>query len=302
MIGLTLRRLQVFTAIVETGSFAGAARRLGIAQPSVSAHVRAIEREVNGALFDRQSGRQAVLTSLGRNFLGHAREMLANAVKLEADIASRSSHAERSVTFACQRSLANTVLRDVLSSFARGHRDVRMSVHIAFQEEVIAAVRMGAADLGCLMSNEEPAGVPSTLIGRQRFVVFAAPDHPLARRKKVRPAELSAQDFVGPVATSMFGVTQNRLLSWLGVERVNVVSEATEFGLVRDLCAAGLGLACSLYASVADDVEAGRIVVLDIEGPPLFIDVRLLINAQRRNVPAVQDFASELRAAGAGWS
>jgi len=302
MIGLTLRRLQVFTAIVETGSFAGAARRLGIAQPSVSAHVRAIEREVNGALFERQSGRQAVLTSLGRNFLGHAREMLANAVKLEADIASRNSHAERSVTFACQRSLANTVLREALSNFARMHRDVRMSVHIAFQEEVIAAVRMGAADLGCLMSNEEPSGVPSTLIGRQRFVVFAAPDHPLAGLKKIRPAELSAQDFVGPVATSMFGVTQNRLLSWLGVERVNVVSEATEFGLVRDLCAAGLGLACSLHASVADDVEAGRLVLLDIDGPPLFIDVRLLINPQRRNVPAVQDFASELRAAGAGWS
>lgn len=301
MIALTIRRLQVFAAIVETGSFAGAARRLGIAQPSVSSHVRAMEREVEGELFVRQSGRQAVLTDLGRSFLTHAREMLANAVRMEADLGARGGDAERNVTFACQRSLSNTVLRGALASFAREHRDIRMSVHIAFQEEVIAAVRMGAADIGCLMSNEEPAGIPSTLLGRQRFVVFCAPDHPLASRRKVLPAELARQDFVGPIATSMFGVTQKRLLSWLGVERMNVVTEATEFGLIADLCAAGLGLACSLHASVATDIEAGRLKLVDIDGPPLFIDVRLLLNPQRRNARAVQNLAESLRAAAADW-
>jgi molybdate transport repressor ModE-like protein len=302
MIALTLRRIQVFAAIVEAGSFAGAARRLGIAQPSVSAHVRAIEKEVCGTLFERQSGRQAVLTALGRNFLGHAREMIANAAKLEADITARGGEAERSVTFACQRSLSNTVLRSPLANFARDNRDIRMSIHIAFQEEVVAAVRMGAADVGCLMANDEPAGIPSTLLGRQRFVVFSAPDHPLAKRRRIRPSELSDHEFVGPVATSMFGLTQQRLLSWLGVERVKVVSEATEFALVRDLCMAGLGLACSLEASVAADVDAGRICLLDIDGPPLFMDVRLLINPQRRNVRAVQDLADCVRAAAASWS
>lgn len=302
MIALTLRRLQVFTAIVESGSFAGAARRLGIAQPSVSAHVRAIEREVDGALFERQSGRQAVLTELGRSFLSHAREMLANAVRMEADLGGRGGDAERSVTFACQRSLSNTVLRGALARFARDHRDVRMSVHIAFQEEVIAAVRMGAADIGCLMANEEPAGAPSILLGRQRFVVFGAPDHPLAGRRKVPPAELSRHDFVGPIATSMFGVTQKRLLSWLGVERVNVVTEATEFGMIADLCAEGLGLACSLQASVESDISQGRLTLIDIEGPPLFIDVRMLINPQRRNVRAVQALAESLRQAAAEWN
>ena len=302
MISVTLRRLQVFAAIVESGSFAGAARRLGIAQPSVSAHVRAMELEVAGALFERQSGRQAVLTELGRNFLGHAREMLANAARLEADVSSRGGDAGRTVSFACQRSLANTVLRGVLSDFATQNRDIRMSVNIAFQEEVISAVRMGAADIGCLMSNDEPPGMPSTLIGRQRFVVFGAPDHPLAQGKKVHPAELGKHDFVGPVATSLFGLTQKKLLSWLGVERVNVVSEATEFSLVRDLSAAGLGLGCSLYASVAPDVEAGRICLIDIDGPPLYIDVRLLINPQRRTVSAVQELAASLRAASAAWT
>lgn len=191
MIALSFRRLQVFVAIVDAGSFAGAARRLGIAQPSVSAHVQAIEREVGGALFERQSGKHAVLTSLGRSLLGYAREMLANAVRMKTEMSSRNGDAPRSVSFACQRSLANTVLRNALSDFARLNRDARMSVHIAFQEEVIAAVRMGAADIGCLMSNDEPAGVPSTLIGRQRFVVFGAPDHPLAQREKVPPAELA---------------------------------------------------------------------------------------------------------------
>ncbi len=49
---VTLRRLEVFVAVTDTGSFSRAANRLNIAQPSVSAHIRGLEREVGGAVFD----------------------------------------------------------------------------------------------------------------------------------------------------------------------------------------------------------------------------------------------------------
>lgn len=295
MISLTSRRLQVFVAIVESGSFAAAARRLGIAQPSVSAHVQSLEKETGARLFERQSGRQASLTDVGRSFLVHARELLERTAKLEADVATRAGAGAQSVSFACQRSLAHTVLRAPMAEFARAHRDIRLSARIAFQEEVIAAVRMGAADIGCLMANEDAPGLPSLLIGRLPFVIFGAPDHPLAGRKRIAPAELADHDFVGPVASSQFGQTQMRLLAGLGVERVNVVAEGTEFSLVRDLVAAGLGLGASLHASVAEDCAQGRLTLIDLDAPPLSLDVRLLLNPQRRLARPVQEFTDHLR-------
>jgi len=300
MISITLRRLQVFVAIVETGSFAAAARRLGIAQPSISAHISAIEKELDGRLFERQSGRHAVLTDIGRSFLVHARELLSQAMRMEEDVASRAS-ADQNVALACQRSLSHTVMRVALQQFATNNRDIRMSVRIAFQEEVVAAVRMGSADIGCLLSNDEPAGLPSILMARMRFVVFATPDHPLVGRKRVPPAEVSRHDFVGPVATSLFGQTQHKLLGGIGVERMRLVAEGTEFGVVRDLAEAGLGLCCSLYASVAPDIEAGRLCLIDIDGPALSLDVRMLINPQRRSARPVRALAESLREASSTW-
>ncbi len=294
MISLSGRKLQVLVAIAETGSFAGAARRLGIAQPSVSAHVQAIEREAGVTLFERASGRQASLTEAGRSVLDHARESIALASKLEEELDARGSAAAIAISFACQRSLAHTLLRAPLAAYARERRDVRLSVRIAFQEDVLAAVRMGAADLGCLVSDSDPEDLPSVLLGRQRFVVFGAPDHPLAMRGHVTPAELAQADFVGPVASSLFGRTQRRLLAGVGVERMHMVAEGTEFSLVRDMVMAGVGLGCSLYPSVEADVAAGRLAVIALDAPPLLLETRLLMNPKRANNRKVAEFAQFL--------
>ena len=294
MMTLTGRRLHVLVAIAETGSFAGGARKLGITQPSVSAHIRAIEREAGVTLFERSSGRQAVLTDAGRSVLEHARATLALANLLDDELEARGSAAAATISFACQRSLAHTLLRAPLASFAREHRDVRLSVRIAFQEEVLAAVRMGAADVGCLVSDEAPAEFPSFLLARQPFVIFAAPDHPLAAHVRAPAATVAAYPFVGPVESSMFGRIQKRLLARVGIDRMRLAAEGSEFSVVRDLVMAGVGLGCSLAASVETDVAAGRLKVIDIDAPPLHLDVRLLIAPNRTHVQRVVAFSEHL--------
>jgi molybdate transport repressor ModE-like protein len=254
----TLRRLQVFVMVAETGSFAAAAKHLGISQPSVSSHIQNLEKELAGPLFEREPGRRAVLNASGRKLLLHARTMLASASKLGERAGSRKPSGAETLSIVCQRSLANTVMRDPLARFARAHRDIRMAVRIAFQEEVLTNIRSGAADVGYLLSNTPIAGVRSKLIGRVRFVVFAPPSHPLAARKRIPAGELGEFDFVGPPERSMFGRTVAAMLQTIGVEPLNIVSEGTEFSVLRDLTVAGMGLCCSLEASVRADVAGKR--------------------------------------------
>jgi molybdate transport repressor ModE-like protein len=297
----TLRRLQVFVMVAETGSFAAAARQLGISQPSVSSHIQNLEKELAGPLFVREAGRRADLNADGRKLLAHARSMLASASKLGEGAGNRKSHGAETFSIVCQRSLANTVMREPLARFAREHRDIRMAVRIAFQEEVITNIRGGTANVGYLLSNTPIAGVRSKLIGRLRFVVFAAPNHPLAVRRRIRASELREFEFVGPPERSMFGRTVAAMLQTIGVEPLNIVSEGTEFSVVRDLTVAGMGLCCSLEASVRADVASGQVVVLDIDAPPLSADVLELTPAQPGGDGSVRLFSELLNGEAGSW-
>jgi molybdate transport repressor ModE-like protein len=295
----TLRRLQVFVMVAETGSFAAAARQLGISQPSVSSHIQNLEKELAGPLFVREPGRRAALTDGGRKLLLHARSMLASASKLEEGAGNRKP--DGTLAIVCQRSLANTVMREPLARFAREHRDIRIAVRIAFQEEVIANIRSGAADVGYLLSNTPITGVRSKLIGRLRFVVFAPPNHPLAARKRIRAVELRDFEFVGPPERSMFCRTVAAMLQTIGVEPLNIVAEGTEFSVLRDLTLAGMGLCCSLEASVRADVASRQVVVLDIDAPPLFADVLELTPARSDGRSSVRLFSEMLNAGAGAW-
>jgi len=69
---MNFRQLECFVAIVDEGSFTRAARRVGITQPSLSQHIKALERELDGAVLDRcRAG--VSLTPAGRSLLPEAR-------------------------------------------------------------------------------------------------------------------------------------------------------------------------------------------------------------------------------------
>ncbi len=297
----TFRQLQVFIAIAETGSFAGAARRLGIAQPSVSAHIRGLEEEAGAPLFARQTGRAASLTPAGQTFLVHARDMLAQANRMEQGLASARGADHHALSVNCQRTLSDPLMRGLLAGFARLNRDIRLAVRTTYQEEVLASVRNGDSDIGILVGMDPMPGLPCRLIGRQRCVVYAAPDHPLAGRARVPPAEVARHDFIGAPPGSHFGRTMTQILARVGITPLRIAAEATDFGMSRDFAAAGLGLCCSLEVSLGADIAAGRVVVVDINAPALFVDIYQVVNPRRIDAYPVERFSTYLDAAGAQW-
>lgn len=297
----TFRRLQVFIAVAETGSFAAAARQLGIAQPSVSDHIRNLELEAGTTLFERQIGRPATLTATGATYLGHARGLLADATRLEQGLAKASGNESHALTVNCQRTLSDPLLRGLLAGFARLNRDIRLAVRTTYQEEVLSSVRSGDSDVGILVGAAALQGLPCRLIGRQRCIVYAAPEHPLAQLRRVSPADVAKHQFVGAPQRSLFGQTMVQLLARIGVTPLRIAAEATDFAMTRDFAAAGLGLCCSLEISLADDIAAGRVVMIDINAPPLYVDIYQVTSPRRINAYPVERFSTYLAAAGAQW-
>jgi DNA-binding transcriptional LysR family regulator len=295
MLNITLRRFEVFVAVAESGGFAAAADRLGVAQPSVSAHISALEEEVGGALFERRRGRTPVLTELGQTFLGHARQLLAGAENLTDEVTRSREQAAKRVTFACQRSIANYWLTTELAQFAREHPAIELIVRVGTQEVVLSQVESGAADIGCFISDGEIPHLPSTVIDEEPLVFVAAPEHPLARRASIEPSELERCPFVGAPRTSMFGSAMYRLMASIGIERIQLVSQATESQLLKEMVAAGVGVLCSLEMSVKREVDAGQLVRLPVAAPPLMMQVRQTQSQKRPPLPAAKVFTEYLQ-------
>jgi DNA-binding transcriptional LysR family regulator len=278
MQSITLRRLEVFVAVAECGGFAPAAKRLDISQPTVSAHMVALEAQTATALLQRNRGRKPTLTQAGTTFLGHARQLLSEAHAMDMDMADHRISARRQVVFACQRTIANVLMPDILAAFAARHTDIELVVRIGTQEDVGIELRSGVADVGRYLANSDMEGLPSVVVGREALVFVASPNHKLARRRSLMPADLEGQAFVGPPDSSMFGRSIKSLMANIGLYKTPLVSQVTEQQLLRALVIAGVGLCCSLEKSVQPDINAGLLVKLPVQCKPLTLDIRQAVS------------------------
>lgn len=291
---ITLRRLEILLAISETGSFAAAADRFGIAQPSVSSHVKALERSLGGPIFERRRGRSPLLTDLGRRVVDYAREMVSEAADLRADIVNINTDEGQRVVFSCQRSLANFGLAESLTDFALRHRDIHLLIRVGTQENAVADLREGVADVACFLQEAEIRGLEAEVLGKQNLAIVCAPDHPLARWKQVSPSTLSQQVFVGPPPSSVFSRMVAKRLADAGVQGFKVAAQATEFQFLRQLIISGLGIACVPEMSVADDLATGHLHRIRLDAPPLQLDICQAVSTRRPRTEAVDTFVSFL--------
>lgn len=274
MISASGRRLDVFRAIIERGGINAAADWLGVSQPSITAHVRALEQQVGADLFRRQRGRKNVATPAGEALYRYACEAAAHRSELHGKLRELASHRANSLSLAVQRSIANYTMPAVLAVFLKARPSARVVMHSETQEAVHALATSGSVDAAILFGNGSDG---PQVIGRQELVLIAAATHPLARRKMVSMAELGAYAFVGGLPRSEFFGLVEKALQQAGLKNYNVILHLQDSVAVKNAVLQGIGLACTLACVVEQEVESHRLVVLRTDVPlqPLTVDVVL---------------------------
>jgi len=174
-----LRHVRSFVAVAEELHFGRAAARLGIAQPAVSRHVRALE-EVVGAPLLKRTSRSTELTDAGHAALGPARELLAVAARL-----GEAAAAQGAVTVGF---IASTL--QGWSGRVRGH------IVQLRHTDVAPAVRRGTVDLAIARWVPSATDLTQTQIGADGMVVAVPEDHRFASRESIEPAELGGEPAV----------------------------------------------------------------------------------------------------------
>ena len=266
MLHLTLRQLQVFESAARHLSFSRAAAELHLSQPGVSMQMKQLESVVGHTLFEHL-GRKLFLTEAGR-VLQQASKVIAQRLSdLEDSLNDLHGLQQGSLTVGVVSTASSFAIR-LISQFRQLHPEVRITLNVVNRETLLSQLAGNEVDLAIM--GQPPAGhdLESTFFMENPLVVIAPLNHLLISKKKI-PLELIAEEsFVARepgsgtrIATEAF--FQNHGLTW------RVAMEMNKNEAIKQAVEIGLGLAVVSRHTVALELAARRLAILDIEGFPI---------------------------------
>lgn len=144
---IDLKVLQTFVVAATTENFHQTAETLYIAQPTVTQHIRTLEKELGIELFTRV-GKRVMLTPAGKRYLAHAKNLIEDWQKGIEDLLAWRQGYQAQLKLAVSPIIARTSLSHLLRRFTRNYPEVDVSIRIAESEDIGPMVQSGKADLG----------------------------------------------------------------------------------------------------------------------------------------------------------
>lgn len=190
---MTNRELEIFLTVVECGKMTETARKLYITQSSVSQAIANIEKEYGVKLFERLSN-SLYLTAVGKQLAIHAKNYFA--VKNDMDSFLDNVSKCRKIRVGASVTVGTCVISPILRKIKEKYKDIEISVEIAntyILEELLLKNEIDIALIEGRISNGEL--IAKDLID-DRLVLICPNDHPFAKRRSVKAAELEGESFI----------------------------------------------------------------------------------------------------------
>jgi DNA-binding transcriptional LysR family regulator len=268
-----LGALRALREVGRQGSIAAAATVLGVSQQALSARMRTLERAAGVSLLSR-APTGTHLTEQGRLVVGWAEDVLDAADRLEAGLRSIRSGVSHRLAIASSQTIAEHLVPHWLVELraaeqAAGYAPTVVELTVANSTGVIELVRASRAGLGFIETPHLPSDLVTAQLRYDEMLVVAAPDHPWARRT-LSMAEVAATPLVMREAGSG---TRDTLTDHLAAQdpplSARIAVELGTSAAVRSAIAAGIGPGVLSRLAVRDDLVLGRLVAVEVAGPPL---------------------------------
>lgn len=192
---MDLRQLEIFGAVMKTGTTVGAAHLLSISQPSVSNAIRRLEDRLGFDLFDRVQGRLQP-TEEAKMLFRQAQDIFIAFDKTRQIVDDIRDDRRGAISVAATPVIGNSVLPRAIAAFIDSRPCVKVSLEIEKLDDVIEMVNLGKVDLGVAVN---PYSLPTVItqpICTVRMVCVMHEDHPLSALSEISPVDLADQTLV----------------------------------------------------------------------------------------------------------
>jgi molybdate transport repressor ModE-like protein len=259
---LTPDAMALLQAVAKAGSFAAAARDLGLVPSAVTYRIRQIEDALDVLLFDRSS-RQARLTDAGAELLREGGRLLAEVDAIANRVKRVATGWESQLTIAVDTVISWSIVMELVQAFYAHSPVTRLRLRDESLSGTLEALASGQADLalGVALETGTAYGLQSSVLGEIAFVYVVAPHHPLAASPEPLPDELLQKHRAIAVADSV----QHGLGITLGLLAGQDVLTVPTMRAKLDAQLRGLGGGFVPEPMARPYIESGRLVVKEIQ-------------------------------------
>jgi LysR family transcriptional regulator, transcription activator of glutamate synthase operon len=285
---MDVRQLRYLVALADERHFTRAAAREHIAQPALSQQIRRLEQEAGLALVER-STRRVSLTTAGELLVARARRILAEVEAAQAELQRLTGLQTGHVCVGAMHTMGPVDVSLALAIFHQRYPGVDLTVREQSSEELAEMLRVDELDLAFLSVTEriESNGLGLQQLFLEELVVILPRGHELAKRRRIRMAELAGEEFISYREGARLREALVSAGHHAGFEP-RVQLESNESGRIRRLVDRGLGVAI-LPRSDAESPGAAVAAVKLVE-PALTRDITLAWREGRRHSPAAAEF------------
>ena len=241
---MQIQQLRYFVAVAEVRHFTRAASALGVAQPSLSKQVTALERDLGVSLFSRARG-NITLTPPGEALLPLAQRILADVDTAQREVQDLTGLRRGRVRIGATPSLLSSLVAVALARFHQAFPRIELSVTQGGSRDLVGSLAQGQLDLAVIvlpLQVGDPALETLPLLREELMIAAPSADPPQLRGGRVHIADLKNRSLV--MFRQGYDLRETTLAAWrqAGVEPLFAI-EGGEMDAVLRFVEAGIGLA-----------------------------------------------------------
>lgn len=285
---MEIRQLRTFLTIVELNSFTQAAERLGYTQPSITAQIQQLERDLGIRLFERLK-KKLFLTPEGETLVEYAQQIL-NLCAQVKNAMDNTTFPKGVLRIGTLESLASTRLSHLFSVFHELYPQVEFILKIAGPEQFQIMLQDNQIDAAFYL--DLPIDDPDLTVilsASEPMALLASINHPLASAHEISPRQIAQY----PLILSESGCSYRRFLLDL-LENSNLspcsIMEIGNIQTIKQLTASGFGLTLLPKICVESELRDHRLVDLKWPGPQLVMQTQLVCHRDKWISPILKAF------------
>ncbi|MFP3126392.1 MULTISPECIES: LysR family transcriptional regulator [Bacillaceae] len=266
---MNIENIEAFIYVCQLGSFNKAAEALYLTQPSVTARIQSLEREINIKLFHR-NGNKISLTEKGEYFFPHAQKILQ--AYQEARYGLQQAAIPYDLVIGSALSISNNILPEILPDFKSEFKDVKIKIVTGHSQDILQKVINKEVDFGIVRTETHPQ-VESIRLYNDPIGLFVPRNHILLKEENVTIEHVSKQPLIFFDYGSMDWLMIHRLFSSNDVSPT-ISLEVDNMETAKNLVIQGMGISFLPEHCVKQELENGELIRVEM-APPVKINISI---------------------------
>ena len=282
---MNLKQLEAFVKIADTGSFSKAAKDLFLTQPTISAHITSLEKELNSRLFVRNT-KEVRLSESGETLYSYAKQMLVLQQKIEETFATKEEKEQQCITIAASTIPAQYLLPDILVAFNEKYPNQQFKIVETDSAKVVEQVLNHTADVGFTGTALDKKSCKHIPFYQDELVVIAPNTDKYRELQETEKKAnwLSDERLIMREEGSGTRKEAEKQLKKIGlnISKLNVICSMENPESIKKAVASGMGVSIISKLAAEDDVQKGLLITLpiDVEDTKRDINVVYDLNLQ----------------------